>query len=141
MSQALINGVEYSLKDLRIQWMGQVVPSVSELNYDYSQEVKENYGASEEPVSVSVGEKKYSGDITIGQKDLLAMEAASKKSGYQDLTGFFSDITIVALPNNGNPGFTHILEKVRIKKVPRGWKTGAEQSVAKLDLFIGKINV
>ncbi|MCX6232617.1 MAG: hypothetical protein NTZ33_13860 [Bacteroidetes bacterium] len=67
------NSSEYSWKDIEVILLGRSISRILEIKYKGSQETKEIYGKGSEPQAIAKGNKKYEGDIKIGQSELEAM--------------------------------------------------------------------
>lgn len=67
------NSAEYAWKDLEVTILGRVLVRILEIKYKISQEKKHIYGRGTNPVGVQRGNKKPTGEITIGQSELESL--------------------------------------------------------------------
>ncbi|WP_317899424.1 hypothetical protein [Aurantibacillus circumpalustris] len=135
----MINGFEYSSEDVKIILPGKATPEegVVDINYEVMKEHTEIHGMSADPVALGRGKKSRSGDITVLQSVIEGMQGALLPG--KDLTDMppFT-ITVGYAPVGGKATFDR-LKFVRIKKVPKGMKSGDTHMEVKLDLAIGMI--
>lgn len=61
----LINGINYSWANIKVNLFGVPVVGITEINYNRKQKKENNYGLGVDPVSRGYGNKEYDGDITI----------------------------------------------------------------------------
>ncbi len=71
------NSAEYAWKDLEVVMLGRPLVRILEVKYKISQETKEIYGRGSEPLGIQEGNRKYEGELKIGQSEL---EALTKKA-------------------------------------------------------------
>lgn len=118
------NSREYSWKDIEVIMMGRPLVRILEVKYKGSQETKPIYGRGANPTSIQKGNKKYEGELKIGQSELEAMiDKAKSVTGSADpldLPPF--DIT-VAYNKNGLIR-TDVLVGVVLKDVEKALKQG-----------------
>lgn len=75
---ALINGVEYSwsMIEFKLSILQNNISSVSEISYEKSREITNNYGAGVKPVSRSYGNETYTASITIALSELTKISSS-----------------------------------------------------------------
>ncbi len=79
------NSSEYSWKDLEVVLLGRPLLRILEVKYKGSQETKAIYGRGSNPVGIQKGNKKYEGEIKIGQSELEALcDKAKQVTGSGD---------------------------------------------------------
>ena len=118
------NSDEYSWKDLEVILLGRPLVRILDIKYKGTQETKEIYGRGSDPVGIQKGNKKYEGEIKIGQSELEALidkaKSTTGSSDPLDLPPF--DIT-VAYVKNGVVR-TDVCPHVVLKDVEKAMKQG-----------------
>lgn len=88
MATPLINGVNYSWANIKLNLFGVPVVGIMEINYNRKQKKENNYGYGVEPVSRGYGNKEYEGDITIYLDEWKRIIAASPNRDPLDIKPF-----------------------------------------------------
>lgn len=109
---ALVNGRAYSWADVKINILNQRVTGVKSITYDESEEMQDNFGAGNRPVSRSFGKIETEGAITLTMSEIEALQDASPSGRLQDIPEF--DIIVSYLPPNGIIR-NHTLKNCRFK--------------------------
>lgn len=134
--QPLINGESYSWSQIQLRLFGTVVAGITEIEYEDDQEMQDNFGAGNRPVSRGYGAITCSGAVTLEMNEIEALQEASPTGRLQDIPEF--SIIVSYLPQNGNIK-NHTLNNCRFKKNMRAIKQGDMTIAAKLDLLISDI--
>ncbi|MDY0102826.1 MAG: hypothetical protein RBS07_07780 [Lentimicrobium sp.] len=67
------NTAEYAWKDIEVVMLGRPIVRLLEVKYKVTKETKEIYGRGQNPLGIQEGNKKYEGEIKIGQSELEAL--------------------------------------------------------------------
>jgi hypothetical protein len=137
MPSPLINGESYSWSQIELNILGVPVAGVVEIEYEDDQEIEDNYGAGNFPVSRGMGKIKYTGSITLEMNEVVALQNASKTGRLQDIPEF--PIIVSWVPNQSNAVVTHKLLSCRFQKTSIKTKTGDMTIPVTLPLKIGQI--
>lgn len=108
-------GESFDWGQVKIMLFDTEVIGVTEITYDVERDFQSNYGAGYTPVSTGKGQKKYTGSISLDQKEIRSiMQAASNLNDMTDLPPF--EITVVVSNDETNETFTDVLHQCRFKK-------------------------
>ncbi len=133
----LINGIEYSWGDIVVNIAGVPVVGITAIKYKESQEKTEIYGAGNRPVARGRGRITNEGSITLLEKEIRALQAASPGGRLQDIAPF--DITVSYIPLDGNAVITDKIRMCEFKDNGRDWAQGDTSKATELELAIGWI--
>jgi hypothetical protein len=133
----MINGVSYSNADVILNIMGQTIAGVIAIKYDSEQEKKDNYGAGQNAVARTYGQKKHSGSITL---DVLEVESLQAAAPNGDITKFPPFEIPVCYLNSAGLLVSHKLKFVEFTKNMRDTKSGDMEISVELPLIIGDID-
>ena len=129
------NSSEYAFKDLEVLQLGRPIVRLLNIKYKVDHEKEPIYGRGDEPLQIQRGNKKYSGELEIGQSELEAMIINAKKNvkgegyiGVTDLPPF--DISICY--NKNGVLVRDIVRSVDITEVEKGMKQGDKDMICKL---------
>lgn len=132
----LINGVNHSWADVTVN-IGRVpVVGINAINYSEEQEIEDQYGAGNYPVSRGYGRISTTGDITLHSNEVEALQAAAPGGRLQAIAPF--DINIVFL-NAAGAIVTHRLHNCQFKNNARSMNENDKRFDVKLDLIISHI--
>lgn len=67
------NSAEFAWKDIEVVMLGRPIVRLLEVKYKVNKETKEIYGRGQEPLGIQEGNKKYEGELKIGQSELEAL--------------------------------------------------------------------
>ena len=82
---ALINGINYSWSNVKLNLFGTPVVGVVAIEYDTTQEKKNNYGSGVDPVSRGYGNKENKGSIEIYRDEWQKIIAGSPNKDPLDI--------------------------------------------------------
>lgn len=74
------NSSEYAWKDIEVVMIGRPIVRILEVKYKVSQEKENIYGRGNEPLGTQRGNKKYEGQLVIGQGELEGLLLKAKQS-------------------------------------------------------------
>lgn len=90
----LINGRQYAWGDITIMLWGQPVFDAIGIDYKVSQKQDYLYSTGREPRGVQLGEKEYTGTLTVLQSEIEALNRTARAKGYDSIVGVDADIVI-----------------------------------------------
>ena len=131
----LINGRAYAWENVLVNIGGRVVKGIQAIEYDDEQEIEDNPGVGNQPVSRGFGQINYSGSLTLHMEEVEALQAASPTGRLQDLP--FFNITVAF--SNGAKTTTHLLEAVTMKNNGRKMQVNDKRVDVVIPLAIGRI--
>lgn len=67
------NAAEYAWKDIEVVLLGRPIARLLEIKYKVTKETKEIYGRGQNPLGIQEGNKKYEGELKIGQSELESL--------------------------------------------------------------------
>lgn len=112
LSIPLINGVEYTHADIVLQILGVPVVGVTAINYKDMQQVENNYGTGQLPMSVGFGAVTFEASITLSMKEVQRLSNAAPNGRIQNFP--FFDIRVNYVTEAGD-FVSHKLKKCRFK--------------------------
>lgn len=134
--KTLINGTAYAFSQIIISIFNTPIAGVTAISYDDEQEMQDNYGAGNRPVSRGYGNIKCSGSITLAMEEIEALQAASPTGRLQDIPEF--GVVVSYQPPVGKI-VTHTLKDCKFKKNARDMKQGDMKSEMAIPLLISEI--
>lgn len=137
MPQPLVNGTSYAWSQAEVLIAGQRVNGITAVSYEDMQEMQENYGAGNRPVSRGYGKIECKGSMTVEMAEVEALQASVSTGRIQDIPEF--DVVISFLPEGGVVK-SHILHNCRFKGNKRDIKTGDMTVEAELELMVSHIS-
>jgi hypothetical protein len=135
----LVNGVEYSHVDIRLNILGVTIIGVTQINYADPQEITLNHSTGALPTSRGYGAVNPEGTITITSKAAHAIQLAAQAVGkqIQNIPAF--DIGVNYTTVNGDL-MRHSLRSVVFKGRNTTSSVGNSQIEETWELSIGKID-
>jgi len=133
----LINGYNYSWGNITVNIARVPVVGITSINYAEEQEMEDQYGAGNYPVSRGYGRIKATGDITLHSNEVEALQAAAPGGRLQAIAPF--DINVTFIDATGALK-THRLHNCQFKNNARNMNEGDLKFDVKLDLIISHIN-
>ena len=131
----LINGRAYDFAQIIVTILGVPVASVSAIDYEETQEKKNNYGAGNRPVSRGVGAIETSASIEMSMNDIEAIRKVAPNGSLLQVPAF--DITVF-YGNPQNP-VTHVLKNAEFTKDGISIGQGDTDAKYKFDLILSHI--
>ena len=129
MPKVLINGVAYSWSQIKINILGRQVIGVSKISYSDKEEMQDNYGAGNLPVSRSYGKISCEASIELYMEEIEALQKATPTGRLQDIPEF--DVVVSYQPQAGKIT-NHTLHNARFKENARD--AGNEDMVIKAEI-------
>lgn len=136
MAQPLINGRAYSWAEIDVRIGRTPVYGIIAITYDEEQEMEDNFGKGNRPVSRGYGNITTTGSITLDMEEIEALQDASITGRLQDLEEF--DITVSYQPEGGVIR-THKLKNCRFKTNGRTANQGDMRISQEIQLQIAEI--
>ncbi len=134
--KTLINGEAYIWEQIVFSLFNTPIAGIKAISYEDDQEVQDNYGAGNRPISRGYGNIKCTGSVTLEMIEVEALQEASPTGRVQDIPEF--DVIVSFQPNIGAIR-THTLKNCRFKKNSRGMKQGDMQIDVELPFVVGEI--
>jgi hypothetical protein len=137
MAISLINGQAYSWAQIIMSIGQNEIVGVTKIAYSDTQEMQNNYGQGNKPVSRAFGNVTCEGSVTLDMAELQALQALSPTGRIQDIKEF--DILVAFLPEEGVI-VKHKLEKCRFMNNGRDVSQGNMVIETEINLIVGSIN-
>lgn len=132
----LINGVNYSWSNVKLNLFGVPVVGITEISYNRKQKKENNYGAGQDPVSRGYSNREYEASITIYRDEWQRIIAASPDKDPLNIKPF--DIQV--LFGGSSVQFAQdTLRSCEFMNDPFEAKQGDSKLMVKLDLIVGLI--
>ena len=106
--------------------LGKPVTGLRGIEYKSKRQKEALYATGKKARGIQLGKKEYEGTITVLQSELIAMQAAAKAKGYDDITDLEFDIIVSYIPEGG---------VVQTDKVVNASITEAPNSIKVDDLY------
>lgn len=135
--QPLINGTAYAWSQVELRIFNQAVAGVVDIKYDDMQQMQDNKGAGEFPVSRGYGNIEAKGTITLEMAEVEALQVAAPQGRINKIPEF--DIVVSYLPEGGVIK-THTLHNCRFKGNKRELKSGDMTINVELELQVSHIS-
>lgn len=133
----LINGTAYSWSQIVLNILGTQVAGVTSISYNETQEMQDNFGAGNRPVSRGYGRIQAEGSLTLHAEEVEALQAAVTTGRLQDIPEF--DVVVSYLPEGGNI-VSHTLKNCRFRTNVREVSEGDMAIEVELELQVSHIN-
>lgn len=135
--QPLVNGTSYSWSQIELNLFNTPVAGVTKISYSENQEMQDNFGAGNRPVSRGYGKIEAEGKISLEMAEVVALQNAVGSGRLQDIPEF--DIIVSYLPEGGIIQ-TETLHNCRFKKNSRDVSQGDMKIEVELDLMVSHIS-
>ncbi len=136
MAQPLINGTSYSWSQISVNLFNTPINGITAISYEDMQEMQDNYGAGNYPVSRGYGKIEAKGSLTLEMAEIEAISAAVPTGRLQDIPEF--DVVVSFLPVGGVIR-NHTLHNCRFKGNKRDMKSGDMSVEGQLELIVSHI--
>ena len=136
MPLPLINGVSYSWSQVTVNILGKAVAGITSVSYEEKQEIVNNYGAGNYPVSRGFGKIESTGSVTLMMEEVELLTNAAPDRRLQAIPEF--DVNITFMPPGGAVK-THVLKNCRFMTNKRDTKVDDTKIEVQLDLVISHI--
>jgi hypothetical protein len=136
----MINKNEYAWEDINIVIKNKVVEGIQGIEYTTQKEHFDIMGRGEDPVALGKGQKGYSGQMTLLQSEVEALQKLMPAG--KDITNMAPfTITVGYTPDDAAAQATFDqLTSVRITEIKKAYKNTDGFMVCDIPLKIGKIN-
>lgn len=131
----LVNGRSYAWADVVVNIGGRPIKGITAISYSDEQEIEDNIGIANQPISRGFGAVNYTGSITLDMEEVEALQATSPTRRVQDLP--FFDISVSYI--NGAKTVTHRLVACTLVSNGRELETNQKRVSVEMELRIGKI--
>ena len=98
---ASFNSKQYAWVDINVVMLGKPVAGLRGIEYKVTRQKEALYAVGKKALGIQMGKKEYSGTITVLQSELIAMQAAAKQAGYDDITDLEFDIIVSYISESG----------------------------------------
>ncbi len=129
----LINGVEPSWANLKVNIAGFPETAIAAVNYEDDQVLENIYGAGQQPVARGYGNITCKASMTLLRSAVEAMRASSDTGRLQDIAPF--DIVVCFIPLNGSTIITHKIRNCQFLKDGLSLKQGDTKEEVVLDML------
>lgn len=123
---ASFNSKEFAWVDVNVVLLGRPVSGLRGIEYKSKRTKEALYATGRKARGIQMGRKEYEGTITVLQSELIAMNAAAKQAGYDDITDLEFDIIVSYISESG---------VVQTDKVIGASVTEAPNSIKEGDLY------
>lgn len=130
--QPLINGTAYAWSQIAVNIFNTTIAGITAISYEDTQEMEDNYGAGNQPVSRGYGKKTYKASMTLEMAEVESLQQAAPNGSLQSIPEF--DIVVSYLPEGGVIR-NHTLHNCRFKTNKRDVKTGDMKVDVELELM------
>ena len=123
---ASFNTKQFAWIDVNVVLLGKPVTELRGIEYKSKRSKEALFATGKKARGIQMGKKEYEGTITVLQSELIAMQAAAKQSGYDDITDLEFDIIVSYMSETG---------VVQTDKVVNASITEAPNSIKEGDLY------
>ena len=117
------NSNEYAWKDVQVVLLGRPVGGIRAIEYKIKHQKEALFASGKKARSIQRGKKEYEGTLTLLQSEVIALEAAAKAKGDDDITDVDFDVIVSYMPEGGVITTDKVLN-VSITEDPRSIKEG-----------------
>ncbi len=135
MAITLINGRAFDFSQIIASYKGVPLPSLSEINYEETQEKTNNMGTGNRAVSRGHGTIDVTGSMTLSQNDIEALREVAPNGS---LLALPSDDFILVFTNPSNPQ-THVIKDMEFTNDGGGGTTGDTDLTVTLNFVASEI--
>ena len=88
------NSKEYAWVNVDVILLGKPVAGLRGIEYKSKRQTEALFATGKKARGIQKGKKEYEGTITVLQSELIAMQAAAKQAGYDDITDLTFDMVV-----------------------------------------------
>lgn len=92
---------QYAWVDITVVLLGKPVTGLRAIEYKSKRQKEVLFAIGKKGLGIQMGKKEYEGTITVLQSELIAMNAAAKAKGYDDVTDLEFDIIVSYISETG----------------------------------------
>lgn len=137
MAVAFANGVQHSWASVEFFMLGRIVTGISEIKYQDTVAMENNYGAGNMPVSRGIGDYTPEASIKIEKYEAEAIMDAAGGLRLQDIPPF--DIVVAYRSTPNAPIRTDTIKNAQFKTNMRDMKSGDTKIDVAIDLIISHV--
>lgn len=138
MAQPLVNGTAYSWSQISCNILGRDVAGITSISYGESQEMENNYGAGNRPVSRGYGKIEATASVTLDMVEVESLQQIAPNGRLQDIPEF--DIIVAYVPSGQARTVTHRIHNCRFKSNKREVEQGAMNISVELELIVSHLS-
>ena len=135
--QPLINGNSYGWSMINVNILGRSVVGITAVSYSENQEMENNYGAGNRPISRGYGRITSEASLTLDMTEIEALQAIAPNGRLQEIPEF--DVIVSYVPLNQNQIVTHKLRNARFLNNGREVEEGAMNITQQMELIVSHI--
>lgn len=117
------NSKEFAWIDVNVVLLGKPVTGLRGIEYKSKRQKEALFSTGKKARGIQMGKKEYEGTVTVLQSELIAMQAAAKAKGYDDVTDLEFDI-IVSYVSESGVVQTDKVVNASITEAPNNMKEG-----------------
>lgn len=139
---ASFNSREYEWSDVTVVLGGRVITGIRGVDYKEALDKDFLYGKGNEPRGIQHGNYAYTGNVSLLQSELDALQTACKAAGTRILEMRLNLVVVYGNPSKGDIIHTDILENVEFSEVGKPMKQGDKFMEVELPfLFLNKKSI
>lgn len=135
----MINGVKPSWATIQVLIEGVIVTGIDAFNYGNKQDMKNIYGAGQQPVGRGYGRIEPYADITLHRDEIESIRKSSPTGMLQDIAPF--DIVVAYLPVGGAIVANHIIKGCQFTDDEVEGKEGDTNNAKQLTLLPAEVKL
>ncbi|MFR9574296.1 MAG: hypothetical protein SNG79_01390 [Rikenellaceae bacterium] len=123
MSVTSFDSKEYAWIDVQVFLLGKLVTGLRGIEYKMKRQKEALFATGRKARGIQMGKKEYDGTITVLQSEFIALNAAAKAQGYDDITDVEFDFIVSYIPDTGIVQTDKVLN-ASITEAPSAMKEG-----------------
>ncbi len=132
----LVNGQAYAWVDITVNILGVPLAGITEITYEETSEITNNYGAGRRPTSRGHGKIEATASISIDRAEYNSLIQAAPGKNLMNIPEF--DVAVAYLPDGSAPT-ADILKNCRFKTNRSGGSEGDTNIMSELELVISDV--
>lgn len=136
MPAPLINGTSYAWSQIQVLILNQPVNEITAVSYEDTQEMQDNFGAGEYPISRGYGKVQAKATVTMAMAEVVALQAAAPQKSLNRIPEF--DVVVSYQPVGGKI-VTDVIKNCRFKGNKRDTKEGDLTIPVELEMITSHI--
>lgn len=143
MPAPLINGTSYAWSQIQVLILNQPVNEITAVSYEDTQEMQDNFGAGEYPISRGYGKVQAKATVTMAMAEVVALQAAAPQKSLNRIPEF--DVVVSyqqrygLWPPVGGKIVTDVIKNCRFKGNKRDTKEGDLTIPVELEMITSHI--
>jgi len=135
------NSQECAWSDISVKIFDSKIKGLRAIRYKKEVEKEHLFAAGDEPIGIQSGNKKYDGSLKVLKSEIVRMNEAARKAGFQDISEVPAQLIVITVNYKaayGRPTETDILQGVAFTGYEKGMEQGAKYMEVELPiLFLG----